>query len=136
MSPKNSYLSIPASSRTINNNRPMTARSIFSLSVFTFLISSRLFYVHTEVVTKRRKCIPKYIDTDNRRHSQQKTFCVFLMFMLISVIYIGDPTGENGVTVVHTRHDEGIDERLEMESVSRDRLTRRTSKLVQSIKTG
>jgi len=33
--------------------------------------------------------------------------------MLISVINLRDrPYGENGVTVVHTRHDEGMNERL------------------------
>ena len=62
-----------------------------------------------------------------RLRGQQKTSCAFLMFMLISWWF-----GENGVTVVHTGHDKGMDERLDEVHVygwSSD-----LSKLVQPIK--
>ena len=100
LSPKNSYLSISHVNQqqhcssaarldpSITSVRPMTTRSIFSLSVFTVLISSSLFLDTNGSL--RCKCVPKYIDTDNRRRSRQKNCCAFLIFMLVSVIYLRD----------------------------------------------
>ena len=49
----------------------------------------------------------EYIDTDNRRHGQQKTCCTFLIFILISVKYYLRDTAKAAL------HEEGMDERLD-----------------------
>ena len=78
--------------------------------------------IQTEVLTQRWKCVPKYTDTDNRCRGQQKTSCPFLIFMLISVIYIGDAA--KTALQQCTRDMTKAWTSVLMESVSRDRLTR------------
>ena len=106
LSPKNSYLSISHVNQqqhcsSTASVRPMTARSIFSLSVFTFLLVRASFRYKRKFAVQM--CAEIHRHWQLTPWSAEKLLCVSDLHADISNIFSG--YGENGVTVlyVHTR---------------------------------